>query len=77
MKRSHLALVCSAVLAFGGALWGPEALVAWQALPRQQAVLTTDALVGLGAGLVALSALLGVPQRQRRQRQRRSEATAR
>ena len=46
----------------------PQALVAWQALPRQQAVLTTDALVGLGAGLVALSALLGVPQRQRRQR---------
>jgi hypothetical protein len=70
MKRPHLALVCSAVLAFGGALWGPEALATWQALPRQQAVLTTDALVGLGAGLVALSALLGVPQRQR-QRQRR------
>jgi hypothetical protein len=70
MKRSHLALVASAVAAFGGALSGPEALATWQSLPRQQAVLTTDALVGLGAGLVALSALLGVPQRQR-QRQRR------
>ena len=70
MKRSHLALLASAVVAFGGALWGAEALAAWQSVPRQQAVLTTDALVGLGAGLVALSALLGVPQR-RRQRERR------
>ncbi len=70
MKRSHLALVASAVAAFGGALSLPEALATWQSLPRLQAVLTTDALVGLGAGLVALSALLGVPQRQR-QRQRR------
>jgi hypothetical protein len=74
MKRSHLALLASAVVAFGGALWGgpwgADALAAWQSVPRQQAVLTTDALVGLGAGLVALSALLGVPQR-RRQRERR------
>jgi hypothetical protein len=70
MKRSHLALLASAVVAFGGALWGAEALAVWQSVLRQQAVLTTDALVGLGAGLVALSALLGVPQRQR-QRERR------
>jgi hypothetical protein len=72
MKRHHFALLASVVVAFWGALWGADALVTWQALPRQQAALTTDSLVGLGAGLVSLSALLGVPQRRRqRQRQRR------